>query len=94
MPVPKQWVIAEPWVIRTLKYPHYIIGKTSSEPMQLGFNLTPRMFRTEASAKAFLAQWRRGTMCQDDDGWVICRHQPHRKDMEFEIIQLQLVRVP
>lgn len=95
MPVPKQYVIAEPWVIREAETGHFICGKTHHEPMQpkgLGW---PRLFVSEASAKAFVAQWRRGKMYRDNDGDIHIASCPaHRKTTKFEYIQLQLVRIP
>lgn len=96
MPVPAKWVILEPWVIRMKNSFRYIGDYRSGthydpEPPS---QRPPKFFTSEASAKAFIVQWRRGIMTSDGDGYIHLRAKPNRKNVQFEIIQLQLVLVP
>lgn len=94
MPVPKQWVISEPWVIRDRTNGHYIKGGTAMEAEPLRNGCWPRLFHSELSCKRFLDQWQRGVMWQDGDGYINVRAIPGRDKRVFDIFQLQLVRVP
>ena len=94
MPVPKQWVISEPWVIRDRTNGRYIVGGTQLDAETLRNGRWPRLFHSELSCKRYLDQWQRGAMWADGDGCINVRHIPSRDKKVFDIFQLQLVHVP
>lgn len=96
MPVPEKYVLCEPWVIREVGTMRFIGNYRSGshyEPVTAS-QKAPRFFSSVRSAEGFIAQWRRGSIVSWGDDGIKCKALPHRKDTKFEIIQLQLVRVP
>lgn len=96
MGVPQKYVLCEPWVIHEVDTMNFIgdyRSGTHYNPVPAS-RVVPKFFPSVRSAEGFIAQWRRGKINSWGEDGLDCTPIPSRKNVKFEIIQLQLVRVP